>query len=72
MLVQLISQRIPIQHSRSKHIDIKHNFIRDHIQKGDIELRFVNTKSQIADIFTKPLAKDRFYHIRNLLNMTSF
>ena len=35
----------PIQHSRSKHIDIKHHFIRDHVKKGDIELSFINTKS---------------------------
>ena len=62
----------PIQHSRSKHIDIKHHFIRDHIQKGDIKLCFINTKDQIADIFTKPLAEDRFYYIKNLLNMISF
>ena len=61
-----------IQHSRSKHIDIKHHFIRDHVQKRDIELRFIDTEVQIADIFTKPLAEDRFCNIKNLLNMTSF
>ena len=44
----------PIQHSRSKHMDIKHHFLRDHVQKGDIKLIFVNTEDQIADISTKP------------------
>ena len=62
----------PIQHSRSKHIDIKHHFIRDHVQKGDIKLSFVNTEDQIADVFTKPLAEDHFCYIKNLLNMISF
>ena len=62
----------PIQHSRSKHIDIKHHFIRDHVHKGDSKLRFINTKGQITDIFIKPLVEDRFCHIKNLLNMTSF
>ena len=62
----------PIQHSRFKHIDIKHHFIRDHDQKGNIELSFLNTEDQIANIFTKPLAKDRFCYMKNLLNMTSF
>ena len=62
----------PIQHSRFKHIDIKHHFIRDHVQKGDIELDFVNIEDQIANIVTKPLAKDRFYYIKNLLNMINF
>ena len=33
----------PIQHSRTKHIEIRHHFLRDHVQKGDIVLEFVNT-----------------------------
>ena len=40
----------PIQHSRTKHIDIKHHFICDHVLKGDIELKFVSTSEQLADI----------------------
>ena len=61
-----------IQHSRSKHIDMKHYFIRDHVQKTDIELSSINTEDQIADIFTKPLAEDYFCYIKNFLNMISF
>ncbi|GKA34992.1 hypothetical protein Tco_0721421, partial [Tanacetum coccineum] len=38
-----------------KHIDIRYHFIRDHILKGDIELHFIPTQYQLADIFTKPL-----------------
>jgi len=38
----------PIQHSKTKHIEIRHHFIRDHIQKGDIEIMFVKTKNQLA------------------------
>ena len=49
----------PIQHSRTKHIEIRHHFIRDHVQKGDIDLVFVKTDNQLADIFTKPLNEDR-------------
>nr|GEU63770.1 retrovirus-related Pol polyprotein from transposon TNT 1-94 [Tanacetum cinerariifolium] len=44
----------PILHSRTKHIDIRYHFIRDHILKGDIELHFIPTEYQLADIFTKP------------------
>ena len=54
-----------IQNSRSKHIDIKHHFIRDHVQKGDIDLCFVNIEDQIVDIFTKPLTKDHLCYIKN-------
>ncbi|GJR53826.1 retrovirus-related pol polyprotein from transposon TNT 1-94 [Tanacetum coccineum] len=49
-----------VLHSRTKHIDIRYYFIRDHILKGDIELHFVPTDLQLADIFTKPLAEPSF------------
>nr|GEW16950.1 hypothetical protein [Tanacetum cinerariifolium] len=49
-----------VLHSRTKHIDIKYHFIRDHILKGDIELHFVPTDLQLADIVTKPLAELSF------------
>ncbi|GJU57641.1 hypothetical protein Tco_1235407 [Tanacetum coccineum] len=50
----------PVLHSRTKHIDIKYHFIRDHILKGDIELYFIPTQYQLADIFTKPLDEPMF------------
>ncbi|KAJ4810455.1 Pol [Rhynchospora pubera] len=50
----LISKN-PVLHSRTKHIEIRHHFIRDHVEKGDVELVYIDTKEQIADIFTKPL-----------------
>jgi hypothetical protein len=50
----------PVSHSRTKHIDIRHHFLRDHELKGDIEIRHVSTEKQLADIFTKPLDESRF------------
>nr|GEV05095.1 hypothetical protein [Tanacetum cinerariifolium] len=50
----------PLLHSRTKHIHIKYHFIIDHILKGDIELYFVPTDLQLANIFTKPLAEPCF------------
>ncbi|GKA90446.1 hypothetical protein Tco_0812316 [Tanacetum coccineum] len=50
----------PVLHSRTKHIDMKYHFMRDHILKGDIELHFVPTDLQLANIFTKPLAEPSF------------
>ncbi|KAL2327521.1 hypothetical protein Fmac_020948 [Flemingia macrophylla] len=61
----------PVMHSRSKHIEIKHHFIRDHVEKGDCEMEFVNSEDQLADIFTKPLSKERFYDLRNKLGILS-
>jgi hypothetical protein len=45
----------PVLHARTKHIEIRHYFIHDHVVRGDIELIHVDTKNQIADKFTKPL-----------------
>jgi hypothetical protein len=60
----------PIMHSRAKHIEIKHHFIRDLVQKGTIDLKFIETESQWADIFTKPLAIEKYDFIKKNLNMT--
>ena len=60
----------PVQHSRTKHIEIRHHFLRDHVQKGDILLEFVNTAKQLADIFTNPLSEDRFNFIRRERGMS--
>ncbi|GKA27942.1 retrovirus-related pol polyprotein from transposon TNT 1-94 [Tanacetum coccineum] len=58
-----------VLHSMTKHIDIKYNFTRDHILKGDIELHFVPTNMQLADIFTKPLAEPSFTRLVAELGM---
>ncbi|GJX04315.1 retrovirus-related pol polyprotein from transposon TNT 1-94 [Tanacetum coccineum] len=50
----------PVLHSRTKHINIRYHFIRDHVLKGDIELHFIPTQYQLADIFTMPLDEPTF------------
>ncbi|GKB50100.1 retrovirus-related pol polyprotein from transposon TNT 1-94 [Tanacetum coccineum] len=59
----------PVLHSRTKHIDIRYHFIRDHILKGDIELHFIPTEYQLADIFTKPLDEPTFTRLKAELGM---
>ena len=61
----------PVQHSRTKHIEIRHHFLRDHAQKGDITLDFVRTEDQVADIFIKPLNENQFVNIRRQLGVIS-
>ena len=58
-----------VQHSRSKHIDIRHHFIREQVEKGIVELYFVRTEFQLADIFTKALPRERFEFILPRLGM---
>ncbi|GKB96521.1 retrovirus-related pol polyprotein from transposon TNT 1-94 [Tanacetum coccineum] len=60
-----------VQHYRSKHIDIRHHFIRDQVEKGVVELYFVKTNYQLADIFTKALLRERFEFLLPRLGMKS-
>nr|GEZ55064.1 hypothetical protein [Tanacetum cinerariifolium] len=61
-----------VQHSRSKHIDIRYHFIKEHVENGVIELYFVNTENQLADIFTKALGREKVEFLINKLGMRSF
>ncbi|GKD40258.1 retrovirus-related pol polyprotein from transposon TNT 1-94 [Tanacetum coccineum] len=61
-----------VQHSRSKHIDIRFHFIKEQVKNGVVELYFVNTEYQLADIFTKALGRERIEFLINKLGMRSF
>ncbi|GJV38828.1 retrovirus-related pol polyprotein from transposon TNT 1-94 [Tanacetum coccineum] len=58
-----------VQHSRSKHIDIRHYFIKEQVENRVVEVYFVETKYQLADIFTKALQRERFELLLPLLGM---
>jgi hypothetical protein len=47
-------------HKRMRHLERRHHFLRDHVEKGDIEMRYIDIEKQLADIFTKPLDASRF------------
>ena len=61
----------PVQHSRTKHIDIRFHFLRDHVEKGDVVLHFLESEQQVADIFTKALDSSRFAYLRGELGVVS-
>ncbi|GJR00585.1 retrovirus-related pol polyprotein from transposon TNT 1-94 [Tanacetum coccineum] len=61
-----------VQHSRSKHIDIRFCFIKEGVENGVAELYFVNMEYQLADIFTKALCRERIEFLINKLGMRSF
>nr|GEU56594.1 retrovirus-related Pol polyprotein from transposon TNT 1-94 [Tanacetum cinerariifolium] len=57
----------PVQHSRTKHIEVKYHFIKEKVEKGIVELFFVRTEYQLADVFTKSMPVERFkYLVRRL------
>ncbi|GJR92341.1 hypothetical protein Tco_0264515 [Tanacetum coccineum] len=59
----------PIQHSRTKHINVCYHFIKEHVERGIIELYFVRTEYQLTDMFTKDLSQDRFEYLVRRLGM---
>jgi hypothetical protein len=59
----------PVEHNRTKHIDIQYHFSRDHQQKEDIYICHISIENQLADIFTKPLDEKRFCRLRSELNV---
>ena len=62
----------PGQHQRTKHIDIRHHFIKELVEKKEIVLKYLPTERMVADIFTKALSKIRYTALRDaLLNTTS-
>ncbi|GJS01277.1 retrovirus-related pol polyprotein from transposon TNT 1-94 [Tanacetum coccineum] len=60
-----------VQHTRTKHIDVRYHFIKDHVEKGTIELYFVGTEYQLADLFTKSLHEGRSKLLVEKLGMMS-
>ena len=54
----------PFQHSRTKHIDIRHHFIRELVENKTVVIEHVTTKNQLADIFTKTLDSSKFISLR--------
>ncbi|GKE89895.1 hypothetical protein Tco_1567370 [Tanacetum coccineum] len=61
--------RNPVQHSRTKHIEIRHHFLCDNVQKGNISIEKVASEDNIADILTKPLKREVFNYLRLGLGM---
>ncbi|GJU37326.1 retrovirus-related pol polyprotein from transposon TNT 1-94 [Tanacetum coccineum] len=60
--LQCLLQKL-IQHSRTKHIDVRYHFIKEQVEKGIVELFFIGTEYQLADLFTKALPEDRFKYL---------
>jgi ATP sulfurylase len=61
----------PVFHDRSKHIEIRYHFIRDYVQRGVVELQYISTEEQVADILTKALNMGKFVFFRDKLGVVS-
>lgn len=65
--IQLVKN--PVFHRKSKYIEIRFHYIRNNYKKGKFDVCYVGTDDQLADVFTKPLARDEFENFRCLLNV---
>jgi hypothetical protein len=61
----------PVMDSKTKHIPIKYHFLRQQVAKKNIQVEYVGTKEQLADIFTKPLPREAFEYLRQILKVIS-
>nr|GEV15944.1 hypothetical protein [Tanacetum cinerariifolium] len=62
----------PVQHSHAKHINVRYHFIKEKVEKGIVELFFVRTEYQLADLLTKNLSEDRFKYLVRRLGGSQF
>lgn len=61
----------PVFHDCSKHIDTRYHCIRECIERKDVQIEYVKSQDQVADIFTKPLKHEDFIRMRRFLRMTN-
>ena len=59
----------PVFHDKSKHIELRYHFFRDMVQKGAINLKYVPTEEQVADVLIKPLVRVKFEYFRDKLGV---
>ena len=57
---------------RAKHIDLRDHFVRDHVESGNISLKYVPSEDQLADFLTKAIPTPRFTHLRELRNIVPY
>jgi len=61
----------PVLHSRTKHIELRYHFLRELVESSILQISYISTEDQLADILTKPLDQKRFIHLRKAIGMLS-
>ena len=71
-IMYMFFNKNPKHHSRTKHIDVQHHFIREKVEEEVIELRYCPTQEMVADVFTKALARDKHEAMRSAMRLEVF
>ena len=58
----------PEYHARTKHIDIQHHFVREHVNSGDVTFQFIATDEMAADVLTKPLSREKHQRMIEMID----
>jgi hypothetical protein len=61
----------PVFHARTKHVEVDYHFVRNRVAKKEIQVRFISSKDQLADVLTKPLSSTLFAYFRSKLRVES-
>jgi hypothetical protein len=59
----------PVLHKKMRHVERRHHFMRDHVEKRDIEMRYIDTERQLANIFTKSIDSSRFADLQGEIDV---
>jgi hypothetical protein len=59
----------PVLHKKMRHVERRHHFLRDHVENGDIEMRYIGTERQLTDIFIKPVDSSQFADLRGKIGV---
>jgi hypothetical protein len=59
----------PVLHKNMRHVEKRYHLLRDHVEKRDIKMRYIDTERQLTDIFTKPFDSSRFADLREEIDV---